>query len=297
MGLQGATAPWAGWVRRGSAPPGNLHAATSATPPANPIRRSGGTGCRSRRALQQQPRILDQSSLHRGVEVELLQHLLLRMAAAEPVQRAERRPQRRDRLRMASLPVRQHRAAGRQRRLAQDRGVGGVAAPGFLDRGQQALRGRLAARRGERHHPVRLGEGGERVADPRLRLVRQLRPARAGRHALPFQPPQHGRGVLHVDVEIRLRLRHGRAVVAEAAVVEVEHLPELRAFHVEHRAVPPQVVHQVVAAGPVRLAVGQPGEALARRPCISSTWATPCVAQRSPGSSATAARPACSATV
>jgi hypothetical protein len=56
---------------------------------------------------------------------------------------------------------------------------------------------------------MRLGEGRERVADALFRLVGQLDPAIAARNTLAFQPPQHRGGVLHVDVEIGLRLRHG----------------------------------------------------------------------------------------
>ncbi len=109
---------------------------------------------------------------------------------------------------------------------------------------------------------MRLRERRQHVADARLRPVGQLGPAVAGVDALPLQPEQHGDRVLDVGREIGLRLRQRRGEVAEAPVVEVEHLVELAALVVVEPAMPPQMVQKVVAAFPVGLERLQPGDAL-----------------------------------
>ena len=76
-----------------------------------------------------------------------------------------------------------------------------------------------------------------------------------------FEPEQHRGGVLHVDVEVGLRLRQRAGEIAEAPVVEIEHRVELAPLQMKQRAVPPQMMQQVVAAVPVPLQLVEPRDA------------------------------------
>jgi len=62
-------------------------------------------------------------------------------------------------------------------------------------------------------------------------------------------------------VVVGLRVRHRRIQIAKTAIVEVENLLELAPLQMEQRAVPPQMVQQVVAAGPMWLELAEPGDA------------------------------------
>ena len=70
---------------------------------------SGGTGCRPAHAFQQHPRIAGLARLHRCMQEQLLEDILLRMAAAELVHALQRRPHRSDRARMVAPGMLQHR--------------------------------------------------------------------------------------------------------------------------------------------------------------------------------------------
>ena len=108
---------------------------------------------------------------------------------------------------------------------------------------------------------MRQGESREAIADARLGLVGDLVPARADIDAEPFEAEQHRGGVLHVDIEVGLRLRQRAGEIAEALVVELEHRVEFPALEMEQRAVPPQMMQQVVAALPVPLQFVEPRDA------------------------------------
>src|SRR5262249_60949805 len=59
-----------------------------------------------------------------------------------------------------------------------------------------------------------------------------------------------------------LQLRQRRIQVAKTAIVEVENHVELAPLQMEQRAMPPQMMQQVVGAGPVWLELAEPGDAL-----------------------------------
>ena len=77
-----------------------------------------------------------------------------------------------------------------------------------------------------------------------------------------LQPEEHRRGILDVDMEVGLQLRQLRIQVAKTAIVEVENHVELAPLQMEQRAMPPQMMQQVVGAGPVWLELAEPGNAL-----------------------------------
>ncbi len=110
---------------------------------------------------------------------------------------------------------------------------------------------------------MRQSEGGEAVADSRLGLVGQFLPAVADIDAQALETEQHGRRILHVDVDIRRSDRERRREVAEAGVVEFEHGGIVAILEREQRAVPPQMMLQVVAALPVGRECGEPLDAFA----------------------------------
>ena len=110
---------------------------------------------------------------------------------------------------------------------------------------------------------MRQREGGNAVADPRLGLVGQFLPAVADIDAEALEAEEHGRRVLHVDVDIRRGDRERRGEVAEAGIVEFERAGIVAVLELEQGAVPPEMVLQVVAALPVGRERGQPLDAFA----------------------------------
>jgi hypothetical protein len=62
-------------------------------------------------------------------------------------------------------------------------------------------------------------------------------------------------------MEVGLRLRQRGIQVAKTAIVERENLIEFASLQVKQRAVPPQMMQQVVGAGPVSLQLAEPSDA------------------------------------
>src|SRR5262249_61843993 len=87
-------------------------------------------------------------------------------------------------------------------------------------------------------------------------------PAVADGHMVAVQAEEHRCGILNVDMEVRLRLRQRRVEVAKTAIVEVENRFELAPLQMEQRTVPPQMMQEIVAAGPMSLKLAEPGNAL-----------------------------------
>ena len=113
---------------------------------------------------------------------------------------------------------------------------------------------------------MRQREGGHAVADPRFGLVGELLPAVADIDAEALQAKEHGRRVLHIDVDVRRRDGERRGEIAEAGVVELEHRGMIAVLQLEQRAVPPEMVLQVVSALPVGRERGEPLNAFAAAP-------------------------------
>ena len=188
------------------------------------------------------------------------------MTPAEPMHVAEHRPHQSERALMLAAAMRQHRLAYRQGDIAHDPHHGPLAGSECAHPVEHAVRRVIAPGGGERHHPVRQRERREAIADAGLRLVGDLGPALADIDAETFQTKQHRGGVLHVDVEVGLRLRQRRPQVAETFVIEIEHGVELAPLQMKQRAVPPQMMQQVVAALPVALQFVEPRDAFCVAP-------------------------------
>src|SRR5258708_35824702 len=73
-------------------------------------------------AREDQADVLRAPGLYRRVEEELVEHILLRVAAAEAMHVVEHRPPPGDRAGMLTPPMRQHRLADGERDFADDRG-------------------------------------------------------------------------------------------------------------------------------------------------------------------------------
>jgi hypothetical protein len=114
----------------------------------------------------------------------------------------------------------------------------------------------------ERHHPVRQGEGGEDIPRPSLRLVGKFLPPLPGGDAEASQAPQEGGGILHIDIEIGVRLDERRGVVADTTVVEGEHGAALAAIEMVEGTVPPEVMGELVRPLPVGRERLRPGDPL-----------------------------------
>ncbi len=110
---------------------------------------------------------------------------------------------------------------------------------------------------------MRQSEGGLAIADPCLGLVRQFLPTIADIDTEALEAEEHGRCVLHVDVDIRRGDCERRGEVAEARVVEFEHVGVAALLELEQGDVPPEMVLQVVAALPVGRERGEPLDAFA----------------------------------
>ena len=174
----------------------------------------------------------------------------------------EHRPHQLDRAGILTAPMRQHRLADWERDVADDRGDGFAAVAERTHRVEHALRRLVAAGRGECHQPMRQRERRSAIADPLFGLVGKLDPAIADAYVMALQPEEHRRGILDVDMEVGLQLRQLRIQVAKTAIVEVENHVELAPLQMEQRAMPPQMMQQVVGAGPVWLELAEPGNAL-----------------------------------
>src|SRR6185369_15078180 len=88
-----------------------------------------------------------------------------------------------------------------------------------------------------------------------------LDPAVAYIDAEQFEPEQHRSCILHVDIEVGLHLSQRRSEIAEALVIKREHSIELAALQMKQRAVPPQMMQEIVAAVPVPLQFVEPRDA------------------------------------
>ena len=156
-----------------------------------------------------------------------------------------------DGLGVAACRVGKLRLCDRQRVVAHDGGNGARPlredAHGF----NHALGRGAAAGGGKRHQPVRQREGGLAVADARLGLVGQFFPALADIDAQALQAKQHGSRVLHVDVNIGRGHRQRPGQVAKACVVEIQRSGRVAVLKLAQRAVPPQMVLQVMCPRPV----------------------------------------------
>jgi len=88
----------------------------------------------------------------------------------------------------------------------------------------------------------------------------QLLPAVADIMAGEGEPPQQRRGVDHVE-------RDHRAVLADRAVIERQHLIGLAEIEMAEREMPPVVnPEEIVVAGPVRFAGDHPADAVLGAP-------------------------------
>ena len=111
----------------------------------------------------------------------------------------------------------------------------------------------------ERQHEMQVGEGEDVVVDVLFGDLGQLAPAIAHVDAAPFQPEQHGGGVLDVEIEFR---RLG----ADLAVVEFQHAVVLPELERKQRGVPPQMLAERVAVGPGAERLLQPVDAFLQPP-------------------------------
>ena len=98
---------------------------------------------------------------------------------------------------------------------------------------------------------MRQSERGQAVADPRLGLVGQFLPPVADIDAEALESKEDRCRVLHVDVDIRRGDGERRGEVAEARVVKLEHRGMVAVLQLEERAVPPEMMFEVVSALPV----------------------------------------------
>src|SRR5450631_3934598 len=93
---------------------------------------------------------------------------------------------------------------------------------------------------------MRLSECGEAIADPLFGLVGNLDPAIAHVDALSLKAKQHRYRILHIDIKIGQRLSERRIEVAEPPIIEVKNRLEFALLQMEHRAMPPNVMDQIV---------------------------------------------------
>src|SRR5450631_3586185 len=100
---------------------------------------------------------------------------------------------------------------------------------------------------------MRLSECGEAIADPLFGLVGNLDPAIAHVDALSLKAKQHRYRILHIDIKIGQRLSERRIEVAEPPIIEVKNRLEFALLQMEHRAMPPNVMDQIVAPSKVSL--------------------------------------------
>ena len=103
---------------------------------------------------------------------------------------------------------------------------------------------------------MQIGEYQQMIVRTLFRLVGKFLPACVYRDAGILEAPKHGDGI--ADIEIILRL-----VGADLRVIEAEHFVILRQFEMIERAVPPDMVGEVVAAAPAVFGAFQPGNAVA----------------------------------
>jgi hypothetical protein len=150
-------------------------------------------------------------------------------------------------------PMRQHSLRHRQSHSSNDLRDGSVAETEPAHSIKHSAGNVVASGRGQRHHPMRLSERGEAIADPLFGLVGNLDPAIAHVDALSLKAKQHRCRILHIDIKIGQRLSERRIEVAEPPIVEVKNRLEFVLFQMEHRAMPPNVKDQIVAPSKVSL--------------------------------------------
>jgi len=194
-----------------------------------------------------------------GLDQQALEHIPLRMAAADALKVA---PQQGGKVqRPRRTPAECGRDALRQRQA--DAGVKsrlGVriaqrAAAHATEEGVQRCR---AARGGEGDHMVQIGEDQAVVADPALREIRECVPAcRADRHALRRHSPQE-RGRIG---EVAIILAHD---VAHPAVVKRERRLALMQMQVEQCAVPIDVPREIAESSHLPSHAVEPADTLPR---------------------------------
>jgi hypothetical protein len=138
--------------------------------------------------------------LDRGIEKDLLQKVLLRVAAAETVHSPKHWFHEVHCTGVFTSPMGQHSLGYGQSYTSDDLRDGSVAATERSHRVKQSAGHVVASGRGERHHPVRLSERGEAITDPLFSLVRNLDPSIAYVDALTFQSKQHRCSILHIDI-------------------------------------------------------------------------------------------------
>ncbi len=152
---------------------------------------------------------------------------------------------------MASGGVGELGLGDRQHVVAHERGNGAATVGEGAHGLDHALCRGGAAGCGQRHQPVRQREGRHAVADPCFGLVGKFLPTIADIDAEALQAKEHGRRVLHIDVDVGRSDRERRGEIAEAGVVELEHRGMIAVLQLEQRAVPPEMVLQVVGPLPV----------------------------------------------
>ena len=187
------------------------------------------------------------------IQKDLFQNVLLRVTAAETVHLVEDWFHEIDGTGVFTSPMRQHSLGYRQSDGSDDLRDRPMAKTEHAHRIEHPPCHVVASGRGQRHHPMRLGERREAIADPLFGLVGNLDPAIAHVDALTLKAKQHRRRILHIDIEIGQRLSERRSEVAEPPVVEVENRVEFALLQMEHRAMPPKVMDHIVAAGKVLL--------------------------------------------
>jgi len=183
----------------------------------------------------------------------LLQNVLLRVTAAETVHRVEDWFHEIDGTGVFTSPMRKHSLRHGQSYSPDDLGDSSVAKTELSHRIKHSPCHVVTSGRGERHHPMRLSKRGEVITDSLFGLVGNLDPAIAHVDALSLKAKQHRCGVLHIDVEIGHHLSERRSKVAESLIVKAKNHLKFAPLKMEHRAMPPNVMDQIVAASKVPL--------------------------------------------
>jgi hypothetical protein len=155
-----------------------------------------------RNASEHQPYIIISIYLDCRVQKDLLQDVPLRVTAAELGHSVKDWFHEIDGTGVFTPPMRQHRLGDRQSDGSNDLRDGSGAKTEHAHCIEHSLRCIVASGRGQGHHPMRLGERREAIADPLFRLVGNLDPAIAHVYALTLEAKQHRRRILNIDIEI-----------------------------------------------------------------------------------------------
>jgi hypothetical protein len=189
----------------------------------------------------------------RGGGARKVQHVALRVAAADAVRHRRQCPQQRLRAGVVAPPERGERAAGRQPDEPRHVAVrAAVARDAPRLRVQQPVGAVPAPGGDERHH-------GVQVVERAVRIFRVRRPARrkngkslAGIDVGQMQPPEQRRGIDQLREPLALN----------APVVDRQRVLRPAELQVVEREVPPQVGAGAAAAGPQGTALAHPAHAL-----------------------------------